>query len=159
MSGYLNRDANEVFQALDGWYDTGDIVSVDDTGFVFIRGRLKRFAKISGEMVSLSAVEEALAGAFPHYGLRCQVAVVTQPDTEKGERLIAVSNEPRLAMEEIRGAIRAKGLSNLCIPKEIRFLREIPKLGTGKLNHRELERWVRSGGEGATQGPVSAPAR
>ncbi len=157
MSGYLNLDANESFQARGGWYDTGDIVSIDETGFVFIRGRLKRFAKISGEMVSLSAVEEALAGAFPHYGLRCQVAVVTQPDAEKGERLIAVSNEARLGMEEIRGAIRGKGLSNLCIPKEIRFLREIPKLGTGKLNHRELERWVRSVREEESSGPVNAP--
>ena len=98
-----------------------------------------------------------MAGAFPHYGLRCQVAVVTQPDAEKGERLIAVSNEARLGMEEIRGAIRGKGLSNLCIPKEIRFLREIPKLGTGKLNHRELERWVRSVREEESSGPVNAP--
>src|ERR1051325_2924278 len=108
MKGYLNPDANAKFKALGSWYDTGDIVSVDPERFVTILGRLKRFAKVSGEMVSLTAVEDALAGAFPQYGLRCQVAVMSQPDEDKGERLVAVTNEPRLTMEEIRSAIRAK---------------------------------------------------
>jgi acyl-[acyl-carrier-protein]-phospholipid O-acyltransferase/long-chain-fatty-acid--[acyl-carrier-protein] ligase len=145
MKGYLNADANQKFQALGGWYDTGDIVSVDDDGVLHIRGRLKRFAKVSGEMVSLTAVEEAIAGAFPHYGLRFAVAVVAVPDEDKGERLIAVSNEPKLSLEEIRTAIKAKGLSNLAVPREIRTVREIPKLGTGKVNHRELEKLLREG--------------
>ncbi|MEN9576688.1 MAG: hypothetical protein RL514_4543 [Verrucomicrobiota bacterium] len=144
MKGYLNADANAKFQALDGWYDTGDIVSVDAEGFVSIRGRLKRFAKISGEMVSLSAVEDALAGAFPHYGLRCATAVVTRPDADKGEALICCTNEPRLTPAEIREAIKAKGLSNLCVPREIMVVKEIPKLGTGKTNHRELQALVAS---------------
>lgn len=138
MLGYLNAEENKKFKALDGWYDTGDIVSVDADGYLFIRGRLKRFAKVSGEMVSLTAVEDALAGAFPQYGLRCQVAVVTRPDEGKGEVLIAVTNEPKLQLEEIRAAIKAKGLSNLSAPREIKVVREIPKLGTGKINHREL---------------------
>lgn len=142
MKGYLNADANAHFKALGGWYDTGDIVSVDEEGFVRILGRMKRFAKISGEMVSLTAVEDALAGAFPQYGLRCQVAVVSQPDADKGEKLIAVSNEPKLSMEEIRAAIKAKGLTNLCVPREIKVVREIPKLGTGKTNHRELQKMI-----------------
>jgi acyl-[acyl-carrier-protein]-phospholipid O-acyltransferase / long-chain-fatty-acid--[acyl-carrier-protein] ligase len=139
MRGYLNDEANAQFQALGGWYDTGDIVTVDADGFVTIRGRLKRFAKISGEMVSLTAVEEALAGAFPHFGLRCEVAVLSQPDEDKGERLIAVTNESRLQLEEIRAVLRARGLPNLSVPREVRFTREIPKLGSGKVNHRELE--------------------
>ena len=145
MKGYLNPDANAKFQALGGWYDTGDIVSVDAEGFVTIRGRLKRFAKISGEMVSLTAVEDALAGAFPHYGLRCATAVVTRPDADKGEALICCTNEPRLTATEIREAIKAKGLSNLCIPREIIVVKEIPKLGTGKTNHRELQALVTAG--------------
>ena len=91
-------------------------------------------------MVSLTAVEEALAGAFPNYGLRCQIAVVTRPDEGKGEVLIAVTNEPKLQLDEIRAAIKSKGLSNLCIPREIKVVREIPKLGTGKTNHRELQK-------------------
>jgi len=142
MRGYLNADANAAFQKLGGWYDTGDIAKVDEGGFVFILGRLKRFAKISGEMVSLTAVEEALAGAFPQYGLRCQVAVVSKPDEDKGEMLIAVSNEPKLQLEEIRSVLRAKGLPNICAPREVKFLREIPRLGTGKVNHRELQKLV-----------------
>jgi acyl-[acyl-carrier-protein]-phospholipid O-acyltransferase/long-chain-fatty-acid--[acyl-carrier-protein] ligase len=142
MRGYLNKEANASFKSLDGWYDTGDIVSVDAEGFFQIQGRLKRFAKVSGEMVSLTAVEEALAGAFPQYGLRCQIAIVTRPDEEKGEALIAVTNEPKLTLDEIRSAIRAKSLTNLCVPREIRCVREIPKLGTGKVNHRELQRLI-----------------
>ena len=142
MKGYLNPDADAQFKALGGWYDTGDIVSVDADGFVTILGRLRRFAKVSGEMVSLTAVEDALAGAFPHYGLRCQVAVLSRPDEDKGETLLAVTNEPRLRLDEIRAAIQAKGMSNLCVPRAIKVVREIPKLGTGKVNHRELARMV-----------------
>ena len=140
MRGYLNADANAAFQKLGGWYDTGDIAKVDEEGFVFILGRLKRFAKISGEMVSLTAVEEALAGAFPQYGLRCQVAVVSKPDVDKGEILIAVANDAKLQLDEIRSVLRAKGLPNICAPREVKFIREIPKLGTGKVNHRELQK-------------------
>jgi len=144
MKGYLNTDANEKFLALDGWYDTGDIVSVDADGYLHIRGRMKRFAKVSGEMVSLTAVEDALAGVFPQYGLRCEVAVITRPDENKGEALIAVTNEPKLTLEEIRAAIKAKGLTNLSTPREIKAVKEIPKLGTGKVNHRALQTLLES---------------
>jgi acyl-[acyl-carrier-protein]-phospholipid O-acyltransferase/long-chain-fatty-acid--[acyl-carrier-protein] ligase len=142
MKGYLNPDAHAKFLAHAGWYDTGDIVRVDEDGYLHILGRLKRFAKVSGEMVSLTAVEDALAGAFPHYGLRCQCAVLAVPDEEKGEQLIAVTNEPRLTADEIRQAIRARGLSNLCVPRQIKVVKEIPKLGTGKVNHRELAKMI-----------------
>jgi acyl-[acyl-carrier-protein]-phospholipid O-acyltransferase/long-chain-fatty-acid--[acyl-carrier-protein] ligase len=142
MRGYLNPDANAKFKALGGWYDTGDIVSVDEEGFVFIKGRLKRFAKVSGEMVSLTAVEDALAGAFPQYGLRCQIAVVSRPDEHKGESLIAATNEPRLRLEEIRAVIKAHGWPNLWVPREVKHIRELPKLGTGKIDHRELEKMI-----------------
>jgi len=145
MKGYLNPEANAQFKALNGWYDTGDIAHVDADGFLHIRGRLKRFAKISGEMVSLTAVEDALAGAFPQYGLRCQVAIVTRPDEEKGEALIAVTNEPRLQLSDIRATVRAKGLGNLAAPRELRVVRSIPKLGTGKIDHRELQRQLETG--------------
>jgi acyl-[acyl-carrier-protein]-phospholipid O-acyltransferase/long-chain-fatty-acid--[acyl-carrier-protein] ligase len=142
MKGYLNADANAKFQAHGGWYDTGDIVQVDADGYLHIRGRMKRFAKISGEMVSLTAVEDALAGAFPQFGLRCAVAVITQPDEDKGEKLIAVTNEPKLQLADLRSAIKAKGLGNLCAPREIVVVPSIPKLGTGKTNHRELEKLI-----------------
>src|SRR2546427_1037399 len=142
MKGYLNPEANAQFKALNGWYDTGDIASADAERYVTILGRLKRFAKVSGEMVSLTAVEDALAGAFPQYGLRCQVAVLSRPDEDKGEMLIAVTNESRLQLDEIRAAIKAKGLANLCAPREVKYVREIPKLGTGKVNHRELAKLI-----------------
>jgi acyl-[acyl-carrier-protein]-phospholipid O-acyltransferase/long-chain-fatty-acid--[acyl-carrier-protein] ligase len=144
MKGYLNAEANAKFQALEGWYDTGDIVSVDADGYLHILGRMKRFAKVSGEMVSLTAVEEALAGAFPQYGLHCQIAIITRPEEKKGEALIAVTNEPKLTLDEIRDAIKAKGLMNLCVPREIKVVKEIPKLGTGKVNHRELQALMES---------------
>jgi acyl-[acyl-carrier-protein]-phospholipid O-acyltransferase/long-chain-fatty-acid--[acyl-carrier-protein] ligase len=142
MRGYLNAEANAKFQAQGGWYDTGDIARVDEDGFLFILGRLKRFAKISGEMVSMTAVEEALAGAFPQYGLHFQAAILARPDAERGEALVAVSNDPKLSLDEVRAAIKARGLSNLCAPRELKFAREIPKLGTGKVNHRELQKII-----------------
>jgi acyl-[acyl-carrier-protein]-phospholipid O-acyltransferase / long-chain-fatty-acid--[acyl-carrier-protein] ligase len=146
MRGYLNPEANAKFQALGGWYDTGDIAKVDADGFVHILGRLKRFAKISGEMVSLAAVEEVLAAAFPQYGLKFAVAVLARPDAAKGEKLIAVTNEPRLSLEQIRDAIRQRGLSNLTVPREIKVVHEIPRLGTGKINLRELDKIVQGVG-------------
>lgn len=138
MRGYLNPEANAKFKALDGWYDTGDIARVDDDGYLFILGRLKRFAKISGEMVSLTAVEEALSGAFPHLGRKFELAVVARRDPDKGEMLVAVTNDARLQLEEVRAAIKTGGLANLCAPREIVVVKEIPKLGTGKVSHREL---------------------
>ena len=142
MRGYLNAEANARFQALGGWYDTGDIVRVDAEGFVYILGRLKRFAKISGEMVSLGAVEDALVGAFAQYGLRFAVAVIARPDAAKGEKLVAVTNEPRLNLEQVRAAIKAHGLSNLAAPRELKVVPALPLLGTGKINHRELEKMI-----------------
>jgi acyl-[acyl-carrier-protein]-phospholipid O-acyltransferase / long-chain-fatty-acid--[acyl-carrier-protein] ligase len=138
MLGYLNAESNAKFLELDGWYDTGDLARIDDDGFVFLLGRMKRFAKISGEMVSLTAVEDALAGAFPQHGLRCEVAVVAVPDEDKGEKLVAIANVEKLGLDEIRQVIKAKGMTNLCVPRELRHVHEIPKLGTGKVNHRAL---------------------
>ena len=142
MRGYLNPEANAKFQALGGWYDTGDIVRVDSDGFVFILGRLKRFAKVSGEMVSLTAVEDALAGAFPEYGLKFAAAVLARPDESRGEQLVVITNEPRLTMQQVRAAIHARGLNNLAVPRELKLVRQIPLLGSGKVNHRELEKMI-----------------
>ncbi len=139
MKGYLNPEAQAKFAALDGWYDTGDIVTVDGEGFIRIQGRMKRFAKIGGEMVSLTAVEDALAGAFPQFGARCEVAVVSIPDAEKGEMLVAFSNEGHLTLADLRLVLRNRGLSNLCAPRALFHLAPLPKLGTGKANHRELQ--------------------
>jgi acyl-[acyl-carrier-protein]-phospholipid O-acyltransferase/long-chain-fatty-acid--[acyl-carrier-protein] ligase len=142
MKGYLNPDANATFKVLNGWYDTGDIVTVDRNKTLFIKGRMKRFAKISGEMVSLTAIEDALAGAFTAISQRCEVAVVSIPNADKGEALIAVTNEPRLTLKDIREVLKSKGLSNLCAPRALQVMAKIPKLGTGKVNHREMTELV-----------------
>ena len=142
MKGYLNPEPNAEFQKLGGWYDTGDIVTVDEDRYITIQGRAKRFAKISGEMVSLTAVENALAGAFPQHGEDCTIAVIARPDADKGEQLIAATNQPGLEVSEIRAAIAAAGLPNLAAPREIKVLEEIPVLGSGKINYPELGRLV-----------------
>jgi acyl-[acyl-carrier-protein]-phospholipid O-acyltransferase/long-chain-fatty-acid--[acyl-carrier-protein] ligase len=84
-------------------------------------------------------VEDALAGAFPDHGEDCQVAVIARPDADKGEVLVAATNKDALEMDEIRKVIQAKGLPNLAVPRKLKVLKEIPVLGTGKINHRELE--------------------
>lgn len=142
MRGYLNPEANAKFLALGGWYDTGDIVRVDEAGHLHILGRLKRFAKISGEMVSLTAVEDLLASAFPNFGPKFSLAVVARADPQKGERLIAVTNEKQLTLEQLREAVRNRGLSNLSAPREVMVVPAIPLLGTGKVNYRALEGMV-----------------
>jgi acyl-[acyl-carrier-protein]-phospholipid O-acyltransferase/long-chain-fatty-acid--[acyl-carrier-protein] ligase len=142
MRGYLEAGVTTEPPLTDGWYDTGDVARVDADGFLYILGRLKRFAKVSGEMVSLTAVEDALAGAFPHYGPDCEVAVLSQPDADRGERLIAVTNQPRLQLDEIRTVLRAKGLGPLAVPRLLHRVAEIPKLPTGKVNHRGLQGMV-----------------
>jgi len=140
MKGYLNSEANAAFKALGGWYDTGDIAWIDQDGYVHLLGRLKRFAKISGEMVSLTAVEDALAGAFPKLGPKCDIAVIARPDPDKGEVLIAVTNTPGLQLSDVRAVLRERGLPNLAAPREIRTVNSIPKLGSGKTDYRSLAR-------------------
>ncbi len=144
MKGYLSCSTGEqgslAAVGAEGWYDTGDIVSLDAEGFLFVKGRLKRFAKISGEMVSLTAVEDALAGAFPAFGLHCQLAVLARTDGNRGETLVVATNEPRLTLEEVRAALKAKNLPNIMAPRELVLVSEMPKLGTGKVNYRELDR-------------------
>lgn len=121
-----------------GWYDTGDIVRVDAHGFVTICGRAKRFAKIGGEMVSLTAVEEIASRVWPgelH-------AAVTLPDDRKGEKIILVTQHISWEKSEfIRGA-QTLGFSELHTPREIFHAKEIPILGSGKLDYPALQRLV-----------------
>lgn len=142
MKGYLNADADAKFQALDGWYDTGDIGRMDADGYVYIDGRLKRFAKISGEMVSLTAVEEALARAVETLGEDAEASVVAVPDTDKGERLIVVTNRSEVDTHWVRQALQGAGLPNLAVPREVTMVEELPKLGTGKTDFPALARLV-----------------
>jgi acyl-[acyl-carrier-protein]-phospholipid O-acyltransferase / long-chain-fatty-acid--[acyl-carrier-protein] ligase len=127
MMGYYLPDQPGVLTDDEEWYDTGDIVSVDDAGFVSILGRAKRFAKIAGEMVSLSAVEEALSTA-----VKGVAAVVSRPHATKGEELVLLTSDAAITIEGVREAVRAKGLSDLNIPKRIKVCSPFPLLGSGK---------------------------
>lgn len=137
MRGYLKNDrANHKYLVEDkGWYDTGDIVEVTEDGFLRIVGRLRRFAKISGEMVSLAAVEDAL---IRELGSRKDIAVVAIKDPVKGERLVLITNNPQLGTKEVRSLLRGQGFSDLAVPSDVRFSKEIPKLGTGKIDYVAL---------------------
>jgi acyl-[acyl-carrier-protein]-phospholipid O-acyltransferase/long-chain-fatty-acid--[acyl-carrier-protein] ligase len=127
MMGYYLPDQPGVLAETGEWYDTGDIVSVDDQGFVSILGRARRFAKIAGEMVSLSAVEEAVSASVT--GL---VAVVSRPNPTKGEELVLFTSDSGLSLETVRGAVRSHGLSDLNAPRKIQRCAPFPMLGSGK---------------------------
>lgn len=138
MKGYLNNEAaNHKYLVEDGgWYDTGDIVEITEDGFVRIAGRMKRFSKISGEMISLTALEEALINQF---GERKETAVIAIPDEKKGEKLVLFANSPLVELKSVREILRAKGFSDLACPREIQYLQNIPKLGTGKTDYMKVK--------------------
>ncbi|MFA5983124.1 MAG: AMP-binding protein [Methylococcaceae bacterium] len=112
-----------------GWYDTGDIAHVDDDGFVSIRGRSKRFAKIGGEMVSLTAAEQLAAKAWPN----AQHAVVTIPDTKKGEQIILLTTETNASTTVLSDL--AIGIAAINLPRKIMHVKTIPVTATGKINY------------------------
>jgi acyl-[acyl-carrier-protein]-phospholipid O-acyltransferase/long-chain-fatty-acid--[acyl-carrier-protein] ligase len=138
MKGYLkNENGNRKYLIEDqGWYDTGDIVEVTEKGFLRIVGRLKRFSKISGEMISLTAIEEALTREF---GDGKDMAVMAVADERKGEKLILITNNKQIELKGARERLKARGFSELACPKDIRFIKEIPKLGTGKVDYMKLK--------------------
>ena len=138
MKGYLLHDAPGAIQPPnsrgDGWHSTGDIVTVDADGFVSIRGRLKRFAKIAGEMISLETVERIAAAAAP----ACMHAASTRPDPGKGEAIVLFTTAPALAREQLIASARSLGFSDLAVPRLVINVSEIPLLGTGKTDYLRL---------------------
>ncbi len=114
-----------------GWYDTGDIVTIDDDGFIRIQGRAKRFAKIGGEMVSLTAVEELVARTWPDHAH----AVVALPDKAKGEQLILLTERQDAERGALLAAAKAAGIAEINVPKKIVSVRQLPLLGTGKIDY------------------------
>ncbi len=132
MRGYLLADnPGKLVPPEDGWYDTGDIVEVDDEGFIIIKGRAKRFAKIAGEMVSLMAVEAVAASLWPD-GLHAAVVI---PDKKKGEQIILVTDSEDADRKLLMKKIKADGHSDLMLPRTIIKVDEVPVLGTGKTNY------------------------
>lgn len=132
MAGYMKADAPGVLQPpVEGWHDTGDIVTIDDMGFITIRGRAKRFAKIGGEMVSLPAVEGYAAKVWPE----ADHAVVTRADARKGEQLVLFTTVKGAKAGELQAWGKANGIAELAIPRDIRVVDALPVLGTGKLDY------------------------
>lgn len=132
MLGYLRTENPGVVEPIgDNGYDTGDIVSVDGEGYITILGRVKRFAKIAGEMVSLAAVEAQISALWPD----CNHAVVNLPDDRKGERLVLVTEYAAAERGAILAHIKNSGGTELMVPKSIVVADRIPLLGSGKIDY------------------------
>ena len=130
MKGYLSPDAPGELQPLgnDGWYDTGDVVAIDDEGYVSIRGRLKRFAKIGGEMVSLTVVENCACSVWP--GNMHAAAIL--PDPKKGEQIVLLTDYQEPDRAHLLRWAQSHGVPEIAVPKKILSVDAIPVLGTGK---------------------------
>jgi acyl-[acyl-carrier-protein]-phospholipid O-acyltransferase/long-chain-fatty-acid--[acyl-carrier-protein] ligase len=139
MAGYLKVDHPGELQAPassvgDGWYETGDIVELDEDGFVRIVGRVKRFAKIAGEMVSLESVEKLALAASPDRAH----AASSQPDPGKGEALVLFTTDPALTREALEARAGELGLPATAVPHKIAVVEKLPVLGTGKIDYVAL---------------------
>ncbi len=129
MLGYYRAEHPGVLEPpTNGWHDTGDIVEIDPQGFIFIKGRAKRFAKIGGEMISLSAVEALAAELWPQH----ITVVVALPDQRKGERLALLTTDASHTREAFLQFARRKGVTELSVPADVLVVPKIPLLGSGK---------------------------
>ena len=139
MLGYLKSDAPGIIQPpKDDWYDTGDIVNIDSEGFVHILGRVKRFAKVAGEMVSLTAVESYISQLWQDY----LHAIVTMPDLRRGEVLILVTDYPNANKQDLREHFKKLGVSEIQLPRKIIVMSKMMLLGTGKLDYVAIQQFV-----------------
>jgi acyl-[acyl-carrier-protein]-phospholipid O-acyltransferase / long-chain-fatty-acid--[acyl-carrier-protein] ligase len=144
MLGYLLADRpNEIVAPDGGWHDTGDIVDIDEGGFVTIKGRAKRFAKLGGEMISLAAVESMASSVWPGHNH----VVVSLPDPKKGEQLVLVTEKPDGDRKALLKEAQSQGYPELWIPRAILVTATIPVLGSGKVDYtatRELAQTMRA---------------
>ncbi|MDI4237053.1 acyl-[ACP]--phospholipid O-acyltransferase [Bradyrhizobium sp. Arg237L] len=132
MLGYLRAENPGVLEKLvDGWHDTGDIVTIDAAGFIAIKGRAKRFAKIAGEMVSLSAVEAMGSALWP----QAISVAVSIPDARKGERIVLLTTQRDAERSAMQRQAKATGASELAVPADIRVVDKVPLLGSGKTDY------------------------
>jgi acyl-[acyl-carrier-protein]-phospholipid O-acyltransferase/long-chain-fatty-acid--[acyl-carrier-protein] ligase len=138
MAGYYFADNPGVLSPPeDGWHDTGDIVAFDADGFMSIKGRAKRFAKIGGEMVSLAAVEAIADSLWPD----AFSVVVAQPDPKKGEKLVMLTDNEQASRDDFIKALRAAGGAELMIPAKI-LVGNVPILGSGKVDFVGAEKVI-----------------
>lgn len=132
MKGYMRYNKPlELDPPKDGWYDTGDIVDIDSDGYIFIKGRCKRFAKIGGEMVSLLSVESVITKKWPDF----IHGAVSLPDARKGEQIVLITTCPDLNKDALIAAFKTAGVTELGLPSRIIVVKEAPLLGTGKFDY------------------------
>ena len=135
MQGYMYITEPGVIHKQIEAYSTGDVVEIDDLGFITIIDRAKRFAKIGGEMVSLTAIEHELSRLWPD----SLHAVITQYDEEKGERIVLYTTHAHAERKEILDYFTAQGITNLSLPSQIFIIEHLPLLGTGKIDYQTLK--------------------
>ena len=114
--------------------------TIDENDFISIQGRAKRFAKIAGEMVSLTAVEQALEKLYPNI----LQGIITIPDVKKGEQLILITAEASADVKKIQTYFKQSGLSELWVPKKVIYMKQPPVLGTGKFDYQSAKKMVLS---------------
>jgi acyl-[acyl-carrier-protein]-phospholipid O-acyltransferase/long-chain-fatty-acid--[acyl-carrier-protein] ligase len=136
MSGYIDSADGSLEPPPDGWHDTGDVVEISDDGWITILGRVKRFAKIGGEMISLTAAEDLATGLWPE----ARHAVISQPDAKKGERLILVTDRQDAEVAALVSYARSLGSPELAAPRRILKVQDIPVLGSGKIDYVAIQR-------------------
>ncbi len=142
MMGYILPDNPGVLVPLEGgWYHTGDVVEIDEIGFVYIRDRIKRFAKIGGEMVSLNAVHEMVCKAYETDG-EFQYGVVAIPHESKGEQIVLATNNRNVSQDGLHAYIRANAMSELFLPRIILYMEKLPVFATGKADNVTLKKIV-----------------
>jgi acyl-[acyl-carrier-protein]-phospholipid O-acyltransferase/long-chain-fatty-acid--[acyl-carrier-protein] ligase len=140
MAGYLRTENPGVLEPPPGgWHDTGDIVTIDAQGFIAIKGRAKRFAKIAGEMISFAAVEALASELWPD----ALSAVASVPDARKGERLIMVTQKKDPTRSEFQAFARSRGATEIMVPAEIIYMEKMPVLGTGKIDNMAITKLVK----------------
>lgn len=143
MMGYIMPDSPGVLVPLEGgWYHTGDVVDIDEIGFVFIKDRIKRFAKIGGEMVSLNAVDEMVRNAYARSGAEYSYGVVSVPHESKGEQIVLVTNNKDVTQDGLHSFIRSNGMSELYLPRIILYHDSLPVFATGKADNVTLKKQV-----------------
>ncbi|MCI0459728.1 MAG: AMP-binding protein [Gemmataceae bacterium] len=148
--GYIGRDGPSPFRERDGkrWYVTGDLASVDEQGYIHFGGRLKRFLKAGGEMISLPALEEPLARRWEPTDEGPRVAV-EGVETPGGRSIVLFTTEP-ISLEEANAILYQEGHRGVMRLDEVRQVKAIPVLGTGKTDYKVLRQWIESGDQQAT---------